>query len=1026
MRPTPVLLHSFAPTRLPLASKRRLPIVLTDEYLAACNERPAEVPRKLLILELHRILVFPEHVNLKGKQYIPYFPRPYLSALHQYLTHSETRDWLHVAVCTRHPMVDTKRMIREGTPFHLSDFSPVYTPTEMFPKLSPVGRNTAIHPKDLTVLWNGILPHKRHSPASTLLVDGLARGGAQQPHNLVLLPEYAKPLRRLDLDRFHQLLGTKFSKAQLAATRDRARERLRRSANPKTRPTGYELRLTEQGVYDDALIAFLGVLEHLKPVRNVAAWIRGGGLFGVHDPEEAPPYNETTAPWFDDRAVFGMWLEQAQQQLEPNGLSSDFRSPPLMATIHRTLAGSPVSLSSPSRTSTYETSSGSSSSTVPGPGALSGKAIKALGRVTIRGIDHLVILRQLSVIAHHFPLPDEKAGNPQLGTVFFTPLLSAYTETEISGHLSISPFLLFISKLVRSCASACRAVLDVGFLDVLILIRSLNDLNKEDVLSDLKLNQSDPSHRKRTLAVGNAVLLDILAYPELRPIVLNHPICSTWVTPQITTIEIAPFASRERALFLNSDRDIPDDNSLLYLTLDLQVTYFSYYSKQANLVSPVSPTVSKLGHVDEMNPGQLVDSLAFGVEHDQALRVFMLRSPYTKKVALLSEMIQYMWERSSTPSLSFSLRTRYRLLFFLRLVTAIAWGPSNRAALLDAGTLDFLVHIAQTEVPESYRAIIDVGVPFPSHAQDDLRMPAIIREQGLGHLLGGPLSKTSRLVGLISAAFGALFPEDVKPDSMRSGMNSLPLERMERGNPTASPTSPSDESAEPRVTVSVWRVLNTVILLVFASYKVFGPKPELTSGDWIIGGTWAAYAYWIGNIGHDNPGAAPWLFTYDLSFVRTALAELSAVVSSPVLQIPFFLGIFFPFGPTRPFAAYLWLYALALLSPFFVFMALRTSTRLGFLRRNETGRDLALLCFATLCDIGVATLLLLFFNTPTQTAAYWFAVCFMAGTLTSVAIARGATSTPAMALYRRFLSGTARGRAGEERTGEEDKKGREK
>ncbi|KAJ7779431.1 hypothetical protein DFH07DRAFT_936265, partial [Mycena maculata] len=79
-----------------------------------------------------------------------------------------------------------------------------------------------------------------------------------------------------------------------------------------------------------------------------------------------------------------------------------------MATLDRTLAGSPLSTYSLSA-SAYETASWSSSSTVPGPGALTGKVIKALGRVTIRGIDHFVIVRQLAVIAHHFPLSDEKA-----------------------------------------------------------------------------------------------------------------------------------------------------------------------------------------------------------------------------------------------------------------------------------------------------------------------------------------------------------------------------------------------------------------------------------------------------------------------------------------------------------------------------------------------------------------------------------------------------------------------------------------
>lgn len=77
-----------------------------------------------------------------------------------------------------------------------------------------------------------------------------------------------------------------------------------------------------------------------------------------------------------------------------------------------------------------------------------------------------------------------------------------------------------------------------------------------------------------------------------------------------------------------------------------------------------------------------------------------------------------------------------------------------------------------------------------------------------------------------------------------------------------------------------------------------------------------------------------------------------------MLAVPFFLGALLPFGPTRPFAAYFWLYALALLSPFFIFLSWRTSPRLGFLWRNDTERDMALLCIATLCDIGVASVLL--------------------------------------------------------------------
>ncbi|KAJ7440610.1 hypothetical protein FB451DRAFT_126070 [Mycena latifolia] len=483
-----------------------------------------------------------------------------------------------------------------------------------------------------------------------------------------------------------------------------------------------------------------------------------------------------------------------------------------MATVLR--SGSPISSYSQT-VSTYESLSGSSSSTVPGPGALTGKAIKALGRVTIRGIDHFVILRQLSVIASHFPLPDEKAAvikqieeiyahalefsrqglyrveinrkalrlllgqigmgethflvralsrwdglelrlflseiliqlaplwNPHLGRVFSSPLLDAYSVSQPSDRVSIAPFLLFISRLVRESASACRAVLDVAFLDVLMIIRAVHDLNKENIISELEPVGDHTRHRKRLLAVINAILLDIIAYPENRLLVLNHPICSTWATSRLAMVEIAPFTCRERVLFLASETDIPDDESQLYLTLDL-------------------PAACKLGCVSEMDAEQLVNSLTFEVLYDQALRVFLLRKSYNLKVGLLSRMIKYMLEHGSAlavPSASSThldtLRSRYRLLFFLRLITAIAWGPSNRAALLDAGVIDFLVRIVQT-LPDSYTAII------ASHAHQD-HIPAIIREQGLAHLLGGPLARTSRLVRLISGAFAALFPGDVEP-----------------------------------------------------------------------------------------------------------------------------------------------------------------------------------------------------------------------------------------------------------------------
>ncbi|KAG6919784.1 hypothetical protein DXG01_001623 [Tephrocybe rancida] len=67
-----------------------------------------------------------------------------------------------------------------------------------------------------------------------------------------------------------------------------------------------------------------------------------------------------------------------------------------------------------SRTSTrssteYDTTPGSSTSTVAGPGALTGKVVKALGVVTLKGFGRLVMARHWASVAHAFPHTDEQA-----------------------------------------------------------------------------------------------------------------------------------------------------------------------------------------------------------------------------------------------------------------------------------------------------------------------------------------------------------------------------------------------------------------------------------------------------------------------------------------------------------------------------------------------------------------------------------------------------------------------------------------
>jgi hypothetical protein len=81
----------------------------------------------------------------------------------------------------------------------------------------------------------------------------------------------------------------------------------------------------------------------------------------------------------------------------------------------------------------------SSSSTVPGPGALTGKALKALGEVTLRGLDRIVMARHLSTVIHSFPHTDVEASNIQNIQEIYDDLLefSRYGSTTLGWeHIS--------------------------------------------------------------------------------------------------------------------------------------------------------------------------------------------------------------------------------------------------------------------------------------------------------------------------------------------------------------------------------------------------------------------------------------------------------------------------------------------------------------------------------------------------------------------------------------------------------------
>ncbi|KAG6840097.1 hypothetical protein C0991_008995 [Blastosporella zonata] len=379
----------------------------------------------------------------------------------------------------------------------------------------------------------------------------------------------------------------------------------------------------------------------------------------------------------------------------------------------------------------YDSTPGSSTSTVPGPGALTGKVVKALGIATLKGFGRLVMARHWAVVVHAFPHRDEQeirdeiyqdllefsrpglyshdinrramalimaqigAGqtrhliralsqwhtvelhillsgiltqlahlwNPSLRGIFSSPLSRSYTDSQ---------------GVIRSSAHACRIVLDVGFLDVLLSVNYhfyFNDVKSEDIC--------------HLYIACNASLLDITGYEESRWFVARHPIATQWPSHQ-GRHNVFPFKIRRQALLLGPESDVALDEHSPFIGLSL-------------LDICAQPSVS------EIPSEELLRSLCFHVTHDQALRVFLARSSHKNKVMLLSSLLLCLSKSVETGiGLLNDPLWRYQYSFSLHFIVAIARsGTKNKKALLDAGAANYLVESLRV-MPKAYAYATDM------------------------------------------------------------------------------------------------------------------------------------------------------------------------------------------------------------------------------------------------------------------------------------------------------------------------------
>ncbi|KAJ7219801.1 hypothetical protein B0H12DRAFT_1152519 [Mycena haematopus] len=116
--------------------------------------------------------------------------------------------------------------------------------------------------------------------------------------------------------------------------------------------------------------------------------------------------------------------------------------------------------------------------------------------------------------------------------------------------------------------------------------------------------------------------------------------------------------------------------------------------------------------------------------------------------------------------------------------------------------------------------------------------------------------------------------------------HSTALERMESTRST-SPVPLDSEPSGARLKVTVWRLLNTTVIMGFGIYKSYHTTLGSPTSDWIICVGWAVIAYWGTYVEMEAPTLASWLFIPDFSrptrFFLEEAFTLASILGFPVL-----------------------------------------------------------------------------------------------------------------------------------------------
>lgn len=166
-----------------------------------------------------------------------------------------------------------------------------------------------------------------------MLLDDSPAKGVYQPWSQIVITEYDKPEYKDSKDAIMRLTERTAKSLKVSDPEPEA-EAAEKEASPSEEPTDATAGVdpTHEPGLDTTLLAVIGILEAMRNVKNVPAFVRGGGILSPSaelaiDSSEVTastlPSHATFAHWFANADTLDHWTQKGRAALERRGIPLD-------------------------------------------------------------------------------------------------------------------------------------------------------------------------------------------------------------------------------------------------------------------------------------------------------------------------------------------------------------------------------------------------------------------------------------------------------------------------------------------------------------------------------------------------------------------------------------------------------------------------------------------------------------------------------------------------------------------------------